>query len=437
MPWIRYLSGHADSIRCLARTTNAWQIGLALTFLASIARNYDQTWIGEAPLKWIAGNILFSLVSGTFLFFCFHQFRPRDEVQPRPRLGSAWLQFMGLFWATAPIAWLYAIPVERFADSLTAARFNIALLGIVALWRVVLIARVASVLHSVRFVATFAGVLAASCVEIFVTFVSGGEFSRHILAGMGGLLNSPEERVVLVALNRTVSAAAIGFLPAVVIGLGARNWRVPKVGAEIVPAAAVLPWKWIGILAGVWIAIAIPAQRQVRLNADLDALVVSKRWRDALDQMAAHARGEYAPARQLPPKPYTYEAYEVVPPLLAAVTTNDPPWIQEHLLNRWNNLWIATGSAPSTNGLHQRVDIERDSELGTMFARMETSAWTPSIDGLGRFDSGRRWISNNIALLDAMRMLLAMSEPKGTTNAPSDTAVFRQLEERLARYPRP
>ena len=43
---------------------------------------------------------------------------------------------------TAPLAWLYAIPYERFLSPLDAVRANLITLGFVSVWRVALMIRV-------------------------------------------------------------------------------------------------------------------------------------------------------------------------------------------------------------------------------------------------------------------------------------------------------
>src|SRR6185503_2799832 len=107
---------------------------------------------------------------------------------------------MAVFWMTAPIAWLYAIPVERFLDTYHAAQANIALLGIVSLWRVLLMSRIMAVLFEIHFLRALGWVLIAASLEVIVVVFLGafssGTFSRSILAGMAGMRNVPEEALL-------------------------------------------------------------------------------------------------------------------------------------------------------------------------------------------------------------------------------------------------
>ena len=110
-----FFFGRADAIRDIAAAGLGSPVGVILVLLTAIARNYDQTWIGEEPFKWCLGNLFFPFCSGSLLFFFIHFVFVRRHLPPEKRSAfREWGTFLGLFWAAAPIAWLYAIPVERF-----------------------------------------------------------------------------------------------------------------------------------------------------------------------------------------------------------------------------------------------------------------------------------------------------------------------------------
>lgn len=85
-----------------------------------------------------------SLVS-SFVLWCLLWVATLMADGKRAPFWKNYRAFLGLFWLTAPLAWLYAIPVERFLDPVAAVKANYALLGIVAAWRVLLMIRVAQV----------------------------------------------------------------------------------------------------------------------------------------------------------------------------------------------------------------------------------------------------------------------------------------------------
>ena len=136
-----------SAIEEVARSKAAFVTGVLLVLITTIPRNYDQLAISEQPLRWIFGPLVFSAGSGTFLFVFVYLLRTAlktkgGKAEKIQGTTGSWIGFMGLFWMTAPVAWLYAIPVEQWMSLEAAARFNIALLAVVAFWRVALMVRV-------------------------------------------------------------------------------------------------------------------------------------------------------------------------------------------------------------------------------------------------------------------------------------------------------
>lgn len=116
---LSYQLGRAEAIRRVAGSKHLLLVGAALVLITSIPRNYDQTYIGEVPW-WPIIPLLFSLVSGSFLYWVLERgFLREAEGKDKFR------RFLGLFWMTAPIAWFYGIPVERFMDARGATVANL------------------------------------------------------------------------------------------------------------------------------------------------------------------------------------------------------------------------------------------------------------------------------------------------------------------------
>ena len=89
---LRFQFGRRDAIASAARGSGTLWTGAGLTLTAAIARNYDQTWIGETPL-WLFGNLLFSLISSFLIFSIVSEARegcalPRWSLQlDRPSIA--------------------------------------------------------------------------------------------------------------------------------------------------------------------------------------------------------------------------------------------------------------------------------------------------------------------------------------------------------------
>lgn len=319
--WFRYLFGQASAIRNLAAERRTLWTGIALVFLTAIARNYDQTFIAEKPFLWFFGPLLFSVVSGSWLYVIVYGFARRgmnSGEDEKTGYWSGWRSFMGLFWMTAPIAWLYAIPVERLFDSVTAAKANVALLAVVSFWRVLLMARVMQVTTKAPFLMSLLWVLLAASVEVVIVVFLGGGFARTIMASMGGMRNSPEEEILLSAMSNAFGVAfwavPITLVLAFVLHPNRQLIPLPKM------VSGKIAWLTLTVLAVFWIAVAIVPQQELAKSVTVEKLMASGKSREALDYLSRHQPDDFAPARTLPPKPYETSLFEKLPDCFDAGT---------------------------------------------------------------------------------------------------------------------
>jgi hypothetical protein len=416
----RYLFGNRSAIEAVAQSSAALPFGIGLVLLTAVARNYDQNCIGESTL-WLLGPLLFSFASGAWLFFilydrCVKRFLTL-EVQPEG-VGQ-WRSFMGLFWMTAPIAWLYAIPVERFFDPIGAAKANITLLAIVSLWRVLLMARVISVVNDVPFLRALGWVLVGAALEvIIVVFLGGlfgGSFGKRILAGMSGMRNAPDETLLLNALGFSWNGAwVVLFVTLVLLGVfrySGTSVPFPSVSRERVP------WFSLLALAAIWSAVAWPAQQEQRRFQEHARLLAAKKYQDALSYLSQHQQGDFPASRRLEPNPYEYRVWHDLPPTIALLSTNTPFWVRatylkhlsatfDHFSSRYDSLtnvaqmyssiarlpegreWLRTNEANFVR--HQ--ELGRRADPGDPAERHALASLVSSLSALGMSDT-------NLALL--------------------------------------
>jgi hypothetical protein len=418
--------GRADAIRTVASSSSAIWTGIVLVLLTAFARNYDQTYIPEKPFLWFFGPLLFSVVSGTWLFLityglCARLKMPDVDYARRPPLWRYWRGFMGAFWMTAPIAWLYAIPVERFFDSLTAAKANVALLAIVSLWRVLLMARVLQVVCSAPFVRTLLWVIAAASVEVIVLVVAGGTYSKRIMAAMGGMRNSPEEQVLVRAFVQASELAFWGFIIAFCI-LAVWRWRgiVHQWPALI---RSRMPVWFLAVAAIAWVLVAWPNQVTVRRNFSLEQHIAKERWREALDLMSTHDPAAFAPARPLPPKLYELSMFQEVLGLAGALRADDPAWVRAHVANglavmrqHFGEMWLPGGESGAD-------DPERIETL--LGWRIKPQVILPLLQTTNLAPEVMQWLAENPGFVDA---LLSMSQdPDRQQNHPDWLVVAEVL----------
>jgi hypothetical protein len=140
----KFLVGDRQAILTIAATPHAIWIALIHVLTGGLARNYDKEPLLHEP-QHVFGPLIVSALIGSGLFVILY-----GAVSTRglsgPGFLRAYLIFMTLYWMTAPMAWLYGIPTERMTDIVTATELNLWTLALVSAWRVLLIARVASVI---------------------------------------------------------------------------------------------------------------------------------------------------------------------------------------------------------------------------------------------------------------------------------------------------
>lgn len=418
---IRYLFGQAEAIRTVASARSALVTGIILVFLTSIARNYDQTHISESPGRWVFGSLLFSLVSGTWLYvICYGWIaRLEMEAEKKPSYWSGWRGFMGVFWLTAPVAWLYAIPVERYLDSLSAAKANLILLGVVSVWRVLLMARVFQVLCAVRFAKALCWVLAAAAGEVLIVSFFGTLATHSILKGMAGLRNSPEEDVFLAVVSWAFKISLIGGPAAFVIG-----WFVPAKGdVKPLPVTepARMPYLPLATCAAIWLVIAAFGQRKLENNVMAEHLFELKDYGAMMAFVSAKKPQDFAPSRVLPPKAYEYGSFEEVPKVIGAMTGRESPWVRQLMVKRLDQL------ADSLRLIKRDRSDERggsDPAKAKLYFRRrggDLSDWPPAIRALERFPEGQEWVGKKPILLWALANEAAdvlTEEPKTEEDKP-------------------
>ncbi|MBX3746814.1 MAG: radical SAM protein [Verrucomicrobiae bacterium] len=438
LPCLRYLIGHADAIRAVASSRATIPTGLLLVLLTSIARNYDQSWIGEHPFLWIFGPLLFSLVSGTWIFLVTYAGWIRRGWTSDTRATSVWRDwptFMGLFWLTAPVAWLYAIPVERFLDPVGAARANVTLLSLVSLWRVLLFARVIQVVSGVRYWTALVWVLVPVSIEAVAVLVPLG-MGPAIARGMGGLRHSPAETVILEAVSvATLVAmitAGISLVTAFVLPRPTRTERLPA------PMADRLPGTFLAGATAFWLAAAVLVQPSARRSAQVEERVRTERYADALAFLRNHRPGDFAPARPLPPKPYEHATFQHQAGLLAEAREDEPRWIQEHLIRRLDDL------VDSTRPIRRRAAGTAGDPAPATFTPIQPhhGYWQKPEDlhrlvtrGVGRLSWLAAWRQQNREWLEAWAALVN-DAARGRLRRRYDGAVTRLFDTPSTALPR-
>jgi hypothetical protein len=434
-----YLFGHAGAIREVAQSRAAFVTGLVLVLITTIPRNYDQTFIGENPLRWLLGSLVFSLVSGTWLYCVAYcngvRIHLGDSEGTRPPYWQAWRSFMGLFWLTAPVAWLYALPVERFLDSIAATKANLMLLGIVSVWRVTLMVRVFHVLCRPPLLMTYLWVVTAAMCEVLAVAFFGGSFIKAVMAGMGGMRNSPEEEIIRSALG-FVTAISFYGAPALGLLMLALNWRIDcEVRDFQAQEPGAVPGRMLGVVVVFWLLVAFQPQVQVARNATADALIAGGKYSALIAHLNALQPGDFAPSRQLPPKPFEVEVFKQLPQCFAALKPEAEPWVRAHFMRRLDEFTVHyLPRSPISDEVELTKFISRRIYGGS--SRAVAADFQTLLEGLGKLPEGREWVQTNRTLIPGLELHCREPVIAGGTGYPDEAkqrAAWKAVADALAR----
>lgn len=427
-----YQFGNVEAIRELARNKAAFPTGIILVLLTAVARNYDQAFILETPL-WLFGPLLFSFITGSFIFAIIYsgfmvRHQPhaepgvREDMElPHPKWyhfvpwrgytpipGSQWRSFMGLFWMTAPIAWLYAIPVERFLDFEGSARANLVLLTLVALWRVLLLARIISVVQGIHFVRSLGWVLLPASIEV-LALSSMGMFFGTIIT-MGGMQNAaPEHRLWYTAAEIALWGAIIIALVTVIF-LNVYKCRQPVMPYPT-PGPGQISWSPLVIMTLAWSAVAVVPQQELERNHTFEKLIHNRDYRGALDYLMQYQPTDFSPSRRIPPDPYQpginhrQMFFRDFPQIFRLLDIATPEWIRQRYLDYFE--FVLTR--------HRHYHFGLDNTLA-IFKALET------------LPEGKDWVRRNCSQLKSSELFTNwIKNPPTTDEGHALTAILQRL----------
>lgn len=210
---LKFLLGDRGAILTIAQSPRAIGVGFLFVVSAGLAREYDHESLLHEP--WHALIPLgASLITSAALFLVLYAMPNRAETQ-RPRVTTAYHSFLSLYWMTAPLAWLYAVPYERMLDAADSTAANLWTLAVVAAWRVALMTRIISVLLNIRIVFGFMIVMAFAD-ALVLTALSIADLP--LINVMGGVSLTQSERLLA---DVALTVITLGLLSSGIWALGA------------------------------------------------------------------------------------------------------------------------------------------------------------------------------------------------------------------------
>ncbi len=422
-----FLLGNGEAIRRLAATPRLWLVGLLLTLSAGLARDYDgedllaEPWhLLIAPgASFVAATVLWLLVqlSGTGRWAWSLSPAPeRDEggpnatlepppnpLPPRPRWWDSYCVFLGLFWLTAPLAWFYGIPYERFQSAGDAMGSNLWTLQLVALWRVVLMIRVLIVLYGIPLVT--AGIIVLLFGDALMLLALKAA-PVPIFAAMGGVRLGDAERALAGAVfiaDILGTLAFFGLFLAWLVSFADRrrwSWNLIPVPVSITPLIIVAL-----VASGFWCAWLPFTQPEQQLRHHIEHEMRTGDFATGITLLEQHFPADLPPHWDPPPR---QDGHQPNPDPLDVLL-----YLIDHPAKRWIQDLYESKLLNGASYFYQQ-DGKRITSLVTLLERSPDSKFLLG-DAHSRF--GLRW-------------LISYARKQET-----DPAMSARLDALLQRYP--
>jgi hypothetical protein len=362
---LRYLIGDRQAILDLAASRWTLLVGFVFVLSAALAREYDGKDLLDEPWHLLL-PLGASLVASALLFAV--------AGSPLRRYPA----FLGLFWMTAPLAWLYAVPYERFLSPADALRANLLTLAVVSVWRVTLMVRVLVVLLNYRPVAAFFLVLAfGDAVAVVASLAS----PVPLIEVMGGMHLSEREHVRLMVAGLAIwggCSLPLWLAGAIVLRIRSKpSWQ----GAGGRSARPTRPlWGLAAVSVAGWALVLPWTQAEQLLRWQVERDFRTGRVEEALAMMSAHTSTDFPPQWEPPPPTEDFftssdaglhlvRVYEEIAERRVA------PWVRERYLQRLPKVlsrWFFSEADLERLG----PALEKMPEGPAVFARLEAEEET-------------------------------------------------------------
>lgn len=297
---IRFLFGDAEAIRVVAATNWSIVIGAIFVFSAGLARTWRRKDLWSEP-KWLITPFLASLVTSSIFALMLSVWRYRLTDLP-----NLFPTILGLFWMTAPLAWLYGFPFERCGDRARSIKYRMWTLFVVSMWRVALMIRAVAVVYgvsasdSILFVLMFAGIVAIA--TLFKKLPKRPTNAPSIFLGMGSLTPETPREVALVDQVFGCAIPILGLVCLFCFFPFMASWQSLDLQPLEGPTVEVSSSLWYFAMGAnaFWIVLLPAAQRRQRLRTKLESLIEREEWAQAIESVS-ELRQEQLPELWVPP----------------------------------------------------------------------------------------------------------------------------------------
>lgn len=378
------LVGHRTSILRAIDSERGLLFMLAMVGIASICREYDGASFFHQPGELIK-PLITSVILASVLFVVVILARSLANCRGE-QLSSAYRRFLMGYWITAPLAWLYAVPVETFMDSITAVYLNLTLLSVVAVWRVALFTRIASVITGLPAWIVLCWIGPVCCL---VACVAMGLIRLDIVGVMGGIRLSESEQILVnfthqadLVLTWIGWSLVLGFFVSLFVLYGMRL-DAPEPPARRPCKIATSNW---AILAAVFIALlggCVYFQPKQFRAAQVNRMIEANSIGEAIAEMERHRREDY-PAGQFVKRlrVFRWSWKESMTPRIRLLLDLDvQPWISDQLIfSLPESLYDAAKEVVRADYRDPEKQLGELRELQELLERLREQEWDVSIE---------------------------------------------------------
>jgi hypothetical protein len=300
---VPFLLGGRQAIVYVAGCSGATGLGAVFVLSAGFAREYDAEDLLHQPWH-VLLPMAASLVTSLLLFAIVYAAASKHAVRPIAA-SPAYRRFLTVYWMTAPLAWIYAIPVEQFLSAGNAVRANLWFLGLVSLWRVLLITRCVSVLLGPSYPAALLLVLffADSLALSILSFTPLPIFNI-----MGGIQLTESEAILretacTVQFFGGVTWPIWLIAAMVILGLPKRDWVPTEFATHSTRRVSKPLWVLAVCSLIVWTAVLPFSQPPQQLRRSVETDLLEARVDRAVQTMSSAGRDAFPPHWDPPPWP--------------------------------------------------------------------------------------------------------------------------------------
>ena len=404
---IRFLMGRRSAILDVAASPHALALGGVLVLSAGFAREYDGEDLLHEPWHLLIPHGASLLTA--FLLYMLVRLTGIVKNQHLPTFFRGFPMFLRLYWMTAPLAWLYAIPFERWMSPGDATLWNLRLLGIVSVWRVVLMIRVISVVYGAaplwRVISTVL-LFGDAVMLIAIRFVP-----VPVLNLMGGVRMTESEQLLQTTtfLLQIVGFPSLFILLIMTLVPTANPWtrmtfsQPSRVHGTtwLLAAISILIWRFI-------LPVTQPEQQRRRVA---EQLIMAQDFPAAFMFMSKHDQADFPPHWSPPPHVAQPNPVPPINDLIEVLIQESPTeWVRAIFIEKFRN------TTEQTLTRYGFVSDERLSSTLRILDRLPLSEWLPN-------DEWRR--------AEAVGFLRQLSSNSNRAPSESDKACLLRILDKL------